>query len=612
MSSIKNQIFKSAIERRKNMFLNFNYIFSRLLAIVLLVLSGNFAFAQTTEFTYQGKLTENANAPTANYDFEFDLYDAETGGTILGTQARSGVAVANGIFTVRLDFGAQFPGARRFLEIRVRPVGSGAFTTLNPRQSVTSAPYNIRSLSAADSEKLGGIASGGLVQNTTTPQIADFNISGNGAIGGNLSVGGAFNVNILNANTQFNLGGSRVLSNAGTNNIFAGVGAGNANTASNNSFFGVSAGTATTSGSDNTIVGAQAGLQNQAGAENTFIGSDAGFANVSGLRSVFVGFRAGSANTASDNSFVGVRSGNANTTGTQNSFFATFAGRSNTTGSLNSFFGYSAGFSNTTAGNNSFFGSSAGDSNTGGINNSFFGYITGHANTTGDKNTFFGSQAGNANTTGNNNTLLGAWANLGSNNLAYATAIGADSVVSNSNSIVLGRSGGQDTARIPGNIIVSGNSTVSGSLVVGDATTLDTLIVDTLGSAGSLDVCRNLARQISTCSSSLRYKINVRPFFKGLETVQRLRPITFDWKAGGIKDIGFAAEEVEKVEPLLTTRNDRGEIEGVKYAQITTVLVNAVKEQQQIIEQQQRQIEALKKLVCQTHAQAEICVEKKK
>ena len=86
-------------------------------------------------------------------------------------------------------------------------------------------------------------------------------------------------------------------------------------------------------------------------------------------------------------------------------------------------------------------------------------------------------------------------------------------------------------------------------------------------------------------------------------------------------DVGFAAEEVNEVEPLLTTTNDRGEIEGVKYAQVTTVLVNAVNEQQTQIEKQNAQIEAqqkqileqqtvidnLKKFVCQQNPQAAFC-----
>jgi len=91
-------------------------------------------------------------------------------------------------------------------------------------------------------------------------------------------------------------------------------------------------------------------------------------------------------------------------------------------------------------------------------------------------------------------------------------------------------------------------------------------------------------------------------------------------------DVGFGAEEVARVEPLLTTTNDKGEIEGVKYAQISTVLVNAVNEQQAEIERQQlqidaqnklileqkRRLEALQKLVCAANADAEICREESK
>jgi len=55
---------------------------------------------------------------TANYDFEFSLWDALANGTQQGTtQTVTGVAVANGIFTVRLNFGAQFDGSARFLQI---------------------------------------------------------------------------------------------------------------------------------------------------------------------------------------------------------------------------------------------------------------------------------------------------------------------------------------------------------------------------------------------------------------------------------------------------------------------------------------------------------------
>jgi len=165
---------------------------------------------------------------------------------------------------------------------------------------------------------------------------------------------------------------------------------------------------------------------------------------------------------------------------------------------------------------------------------------------------------------------------VASNNLSFATAIGSLAVASLSNSIYLGRASGADAVRIPGSAVIDG-----------------TLVVGTLGSAGSTSICLNAANRISPCSSSLRYKTSVQSFNSGLEIVRRLRPIGFNWKDGGMQDIGFGAEEVAKVEPLLTTRNEKGEIEGVKYGQLTTVLVNAIQEQQTQIAAQQKQIEYL-------------------
>ena len=70
--------------------------------------------------------------------------------------------------------------------------------------------------------------------------------------------------------------------------------------------------------------------------------------------------------------------------------------------------------------------------------------------------------------------------------------------------------------------------------------------------------------------------------------IKRLRPIRFSWKQDGMRDVGFVAEEVAAVEPLLVTYNDKGQIEGVKYDRISAVLINAIKEQQ-------AQIEAMRK-----------------
>src|ERR1044072_3377264 len=129
-------------------------LYQSLGAVLLLFFTICASIAQTTTFTYQGKLTDSALAANGNYDFEFRLFAVDTGGTALATVPRLGVVVAGGIFTVQLDFGGQFGGSDRWLEIAVKPAGSpDPFTTLNPRQPITSVPYAMRSMSGGNADK---------------------------------------------------------------------------------------------------------------------------------------------------------------------------------------------------------------------------------------------------------------------------------------------------------------------------------------------------------------------------------------------------------------------------------------------------------------------------
>jgi hypothetical protein len=141
------------------------------------------------------------------------------------------------------------------------------------------------------------------------------------------------------------------------------------------------------------------------------------------------------------------------------------------------------------------------------------------------------------------------------------------------------------------------------------------------GSGGTAMCWSTILKTVSACSSSIRYKTEVQAFTPGLELINRLRPVRFTWRATGERDLGFIAEEVNEVEPLLTVFNTDGQVEGVKYAQITTVLVNAVKEQQAQIEaqatrnqelqdrlrQQQQQIDSLKAAICAANPTATVC-----
>jgi len=615
--------------------------------------------AQTTAFIYQGSLKDGPNVANGNYDFEFKLFDAASAGSQQGsTIQRLNVTVANGIFTVSLDFGAgTLPGDNRFLDIAVRTSGEPSFTPFSPRQRVASVPYAVRSLNAtsADSVAAGGISagSGNYIQNTTSPQVSsNFNISGTGT------------ANVINAGSRFNLNGNHILSSPGIINLFAGSLTGQANTTgAQNSFFGGFAGSSNTAGNNNSFFGTSAGTNNTTGSNNAFFGSGAGVANNASTNSFF-GISAGQSNTnGSENSFFGGYAGQSNTTGNNNSFFGRNAGVGNTLGGDNSFFGHSAGSSNTSGTVNAFFGNNAGDSNTTGINNSFFGGNAGSGNTTGNGNAFFGLSAGITNTTGSANSLFGVGSNVMVSNLTNASAIGRWAAVSASDSLVLGsivglngapvntkvgigtsnpttnlhvQNGGSESGRIQvGGLSTGGEDKIitfgdtfcvnlPGCVYIGERTTDDVMElradtfnfldgeiqINSLGAAGSTHLCLNANSQVSGCSSSLRYKTNLATFSSGLSLVHRLRPITFDWKEGGMHDLGLGAEDVAAIEPLLVTYNAKGEVEGVKYDRIGVVLVNAVKEQQKIIESQQAQIDALKKLVCLTNKDAEICREK--
>ncbi|HEY1172599.1 MAG TPA: tail fiber domain-containing protein [Verrucomicrobiae bacterium] len=139
---------------------------SLLLALLLPCLQ---IFAQTTTFNYQGRLLLDGAPATGNFDIRFTLFDASVNGnTVSSPQTFGTVAVAGGVFNVTLDYGAaSFPGADRWLEIGVRPQGSSdAYTTLTPRQKITSNPYAIQALNATTAASLSGTVSAANVTGT--------------------------------------------------------------------------------------------------------------------------------------------------------------------------------------------------------------------------------------------------------------------------------------------------------------------------------------------------------------------------------------------------------------------------------------------------------------
>jgi hypothetical protein len=149
------------------------------LLLLLIQLVAAVSQAQTTIFTYQGRLTDGGNPANGNYDLQFSLFDAATGLTQIGpTLTRNGVNVTSGAFTVQLDFGAAaFSGADRFLEIGVKLPASATFTILTPRQPLSSTPYAIRTLTSGQADSLSSSCAG-CIQDVHINSIAGSKITG--------------------------------------------------------------------------------------------------------------------------------------------------------------------------------------------------------------------------------------------------------------------------------------------------------------------------------------------------------------------------------------------------------------------------------------------------
>jgi len=419
----------------------------------------------------------------------------------------------------------------------------------------------------------------------------------------------------------------------GTNNNFFGTGAGASITSgTNETFFGGNAGNATSSGSHNTFMGYNTGTLNTIGYSNTFLGMNAGYYNTEGYENTFVGRAAGFNNTGSWNSFLGFLAGYSNTSGVYNTFIGSLAGYANTEGNWNAFVGRRSGEANTT-----------------GTDNTFMGWQAGYQNTTGKRNIFLGSDAGKSNTVENNNISIGAWADIDgtSDTVTNATAIGYRSYVSQSNSLVLGSINGVNEATSDVNVGIGTSAPVRQLHIVGDQAVirmdrpanttafmlvrtdlsgnpLKTFVVGTNASASNTGefVINDLATAVSgpgsrrmtiandggvnfpgavtalsfTPTSSAVFKTNIRTYENALETVKKLRGVSFDWKDSGKPSVGLIAEEVDKVIPEVVAHNDK-DATGVNYDSLVGVLVEAVKEQQGLIQEQQKNISALSQKV---------------
>lgn len=191
--------------------------------------------------------------------------------------------------------------------------------------------------------------------------------------------------------------------------------------------------------------------------------------------------------------------------------------------------------------------------------NTGLGYTVLSALSTGTANVAIGNGAMDLITTGSNNTCIGAGADVSANNLTNATAIGNGAIVNASNKIVLGNA---------------------------SATTV-----------GGYGTWSNY--------SDRRLKENiVYTNGLGLDFILRLRPASFIYinDENKVRRDGLIAQDVQQVLNELgvdfsglVIDDDAMKTMNLSYETFVIPLINAMKEQQEIIEKLQKRVEALEK-----------------
>ena len=224
-------------------------------------------------------------------------------------------------------------------------------------------------------------------------------------------------------------------------------------------------------------------------------------------------------------------------------------------------------------------------------NNTIVGSLALSSTRGGDDNTVVGANSlkrhlGRSPDWRDRNSTLGSGTleklNSGSDNIAIGYKAGSE-VISGSGNIYIGAYAGPiGKARSESNKLYISNSKeqtlVSGDFVKRDITFHATLNADLL-----------------TQDSDERLKKDIDPINLGLEAILQLEGKTYKWSDPSRSQqthIGLIAQEVEKVIPEVVTEDENG-FKAIAYAKLTTILIEAIKEQQNRITELENQNQAL-------------------
>lgn len=357
---------------------------------------------------------------------------------------------------------------------------------------------------------------------------------------------------------------------------------GNGGSGAHNSFYGYASGQSNSTGSNNTFLGASSGLSNSVGNKNVFVGWYSGNANVNGYNNVFLGSKAGKSNVS----------------GFRNTYLGPGAGLSNSSGYQNTAVGYLAGKTNQLGLGNVFMGALAGYSNTGSYN-VFLGFQAGYYETGSDKlyidntNTqtplIYGDFALNQLTVNGGLDVEGDLSaeDIDGSSLVLRSTAGLNfhlkeemvsGCVSNRWHFQVGRTCG--VGPLP-----PGPFSILTLDYTGDATSVGVGIENP---QYKLDVNGKVRATQYLTFSDKRLKKDVQPLRNASELLSQLEGVTYTYRqdlkdegrnlADG-KQIGFIAQEVQKVIPEIVEKDEEGYL-SVSYQSLIPLLVENQKELQ--------------------------------
>jgi len=102
----------------------------------------------------------------------------------------------------------------------------------------------------------------------------------------------------------------------------------------------------------------------------------------------------------------------------------------------------------------------------------------------------------------------------------------------------------------------------------------------------NLSVAGNITGPGFYYSSDESLKKNIQEIETPLAKIMKLNGISFDWKESGEKSIGLIAQDVEKVFPEIVNTDEVTGLKTIEYAKLVAPLIEAVKEQQKMIDEQ--------------------------